>query len=116
MRRKDVFGVLVNDEPRMRWKGVPGSSEGEFLSQLLRTKVDEIESSWPAFQSVILHAVKAQGRYSIHLPPNHLNPSRLSHPATPSIASNEMLTAHGMLLAMYIDKDYKHAVLVLDMG
>ena len=47
MSRKGIFGVLVNNEPRMRRKGVPGPSEGKVLSEFSGTKVDEIESSWP---------------------------------------------------------------------
>ena len=121
MGRKDIFGILVNDEPRMCRKSVPGPSEGEFLSQFLRTKVDEIESSWPGRISATKLFMwpesrgRGEGGNNIHLPTNHLNPSRLSHPATTPIASNKVLAAHGMLLAVYVDKGCNDPVLVLDM-
>lgn len=48
MRGECIFAILVDQEPGMNRKSMPGTSERELLSELSRTKVDKIESSWPS--------------------------------------------------------------------
>lgn len=41
-----IFAILVDQEPGMNRKSMPGSSERELPSELSRTKMDKIEPSW----------------------------------------------------------------------
>lgn len=43
---KCILTILVDEEPGMDRKGMPGASESELSSELLGSKMDQVEPSW----------------------------------------------------------------------
>lgn len=54
MGSESIFAILVDEEPGMDWKGMPGASEGEFLRELLRSKMNEVEPNWSGIAMSVL--------------------------------------------------------------
>ena len=118
---KCVLAILVDEKPGMHRKGMPGTSECELPSELLGSKMDQVEPSWSgtaiSYQTLtqgqnLLCWLLTRNRDNIHRPTNHLDPRRLANPATATIAANKIPTAHGVLVAMDIDERCKHAVCI----